>query len=141
MAAVISSLAANGLKTLVVCEKKTPLDILYQKLGDTSSFKGWPANKFSIVLPDVEKRDKLVEKAQENGLSVDPLSCATIAKNELISTGDIRRLENEISRHENSFSKHRTATMSDAGFGMSFQDAVAWTIDYLLLGHTAPHPR
>jgi len=136
LAAVISGLAANGMKTLVVCEKKTPLDILQQKLGEISSYNEWPASKFSAVITNVEERDDLVTKAQQNRLAVDTLSSESIAEYESMLINEVHRLEKDIVFEEDRFVRHRASTKAGVGFGMSFQDAVAWNIDHVLSGNT-----
>lgn len=68
ISAIISNALANGARTLVVCEKKTALDVLVKNLSD----KG--LQDFCAVIDDVVKdRRAIVEKArriyEENGQS------------------------------------------------------------------------
>jgi superfamily I DNA and/or RNA helicase/very-short-patch-repair endonuclease len=64
ISAIISNSLASGAKTLVVCEKKTALDVLYKNLSN-KKLNGQSLAEFCVVIDDVNRdRRHVVEKAR-----------------------------------------------------------------------------
>lgn len=65
--AIVSNALANNAKCLIVCEKKTALDVIYANLKKIRPFKDSEESlaDFAIVIDDVNKdRKKIIEKAR-----------------------------------------------------------------------------
>ncbi|MBP9812052.1 DUF559 domain-containing protein [Candidatus Gracilibacteria bacterium] len=67
--AIISNALANGVKCLIVCEKKTALDVIEKNLEKAG------LGKFSVLIDDVNKdRKKVIEKARDANDAIESIS-------------------------------------------------------------------
>lgn len=139
LASVISCAGANNLKVLVVCEKKTPLEILQRKLAELS-WNGWTGDKFTALITNVQDREALVQRARENRVDVDAIPLEQYDREENKILKDIRRLETDIANEEHKFTQHCEVNNRLVSFNMTVQEAIAFIIQRKLNGATVLTP-
>mmetsp|Transcript_17826 Transcript_17826/g.30406 ORF Transcript_17826/g.30406 Transcript_17826/m.30406 type:complete len:1503 (+) Transcript_17826:266-4774(+) len=133
LAGLISCAGANGLKTLVVCEKKTPLEILSKKLREISWDK-WRGDKFSVLITNVQEREAVVMQAHSNRSDVDRFRMSEYVQLDAKLRLEIERLQKEIDLEERKFIKHKSINEQAVSFGLSFKEAVGFVIQKRLEG-------
>jgi len=134
LAGVISCAGANGLRTLVVCEKRTPLEIIQRKLGELE-WKSWAGDKFTTLITSVqEERGEVVEAAQRNRTDAEKISIESLRKEADLLEKDIFRLEREIENEEQKFLAHREMNEQIISFNLKMKEAISFVIKRKLEG-------
>ncbi|CAK9079766.1 Uncharacterized ATP-dependent helicase MG140 homolog [Durusdinium trenchii] len=135
LAGVISCAGANGLKVLVVCEKKTPLEILQRKLTELC-WNGWTGDKFTALITNVQDREAVVKRAQQNRSDIEQYSDEKYEAERTTVINDILRLRTEIAAEESKFVRHKQINNETVSFNLTMKEAIAFVIQQKLEGHT-----
>ncbi len=138
----------------MVCEKKTPLEILQRNLsqlvvhgvgsrstGESAAHQQglvWAGDKFSCIITNVQERDVVIAKAHQNRSDMENLGVTEEGLQKQVEEilSEIGRLRNEIAGEEGKFARHRAINEESVPFGLVMREAIAYVIKKRLDGST-----
>ena len=120
--------------TLVVCEKKTPLEILQRNLSALRLVLGaslagqnaarqveaWTGDKFSCIVTNVQERDGVVARAHRNRSDIERLpgdGGEALARRTQLVLDEVARLQSDVASEEQKFARHKRITRSPSALG------------------------